>query len=202
MCCLKEVEDPRKPSHRTLNDFAEMLVNAMATAPSDCDTIEDIADWGRTKEPRLRKSLVLNNGIPSEETLLRIFRALNPKQFAVAFRRWVVGVVGALRGGVAVDGKTVRGSGSGGETAIYMVSAFATELGIVLGQEKVASKSNQITAIPELLKALYLNGLLVSIDAMGRPKSIARQTTDQGGTTCCRSKATSRRCMRTRYRFH
>jgi len=62
----------------------------------------------------------------------------------------------------------VRGSGSGGESAIHMVSAFATELGVVLGQEKVASKSNEITAIPELLKALYINGLLVSIDAMGK----------------------------------
>jgi predicted transposase YbfD/YdcC len=181
MCCLKEVDDPRKPSNGTLHDFVEMLVIAMAAALSDCDTIEDIADWGRTKEPWLRKFLVLKNGIPSEETFLRVFRALDPKQFEAAFRRWVVGVVGALRGGVAVDGKTVRGSGSGGETAIHMVSAFATELGIVLGQEKVASKSNEITAIPELLKALYLNGLLVSIDAMGCQKSIARQITDQGG---------------------
>jgi predicted transposase YbfD/YdcC len=158
-----------------------MLVIAMAAALSDCDTIEDIADWGRTKEVWLRQFLVLKNGIPSEETFLRVFRALDPKQFEAAFRRWVVGVVGALRGGVAVDGKTVRGSGSGGETAIHMVSAFATELGIVLGQEKVASKSNEITAIPELLKALYINGLLVSIDAMGCQKSIARQITDQGG---------------------
>jgi hypothetical protein len=93
----------------------------------------------------------------------------------------VAGVVGTLKGGMAVDGKTVRGSGSGGETAIHMVSAFATELGVVLGQEKVASKSNEITAIPELLKALYIKGLLVTIDAMGCQKNIARQITDQGG---------------------
>jgi predicted transposase YbfD/YdcC len=82
---------------------------------------------------------------------------------------------------MAVDGKTVRGSGSGGESPIHMVSAFATELGIVLGQEKVFEKSNEITAIPELLKALYINGLLVTIDAMGCQKNIARQITEQGG---------------------
>jgi len=181
MCCLREVEDPRRPSNGTRHDFVEMLVVAMAAALSDCDTIEDIACWGRTKAPWLREFLVLKNGVPSEETFLRVFRALDPKQFEAAFRRWVAGVVGTLRGSVAVDGKTVRGSGSGGETAIHMVSAFATELGIVLGQEKVASKSNEITAIPELLKALYINGLLVSIDAMGCQKSIAHQITDQGG---------------------
>ncbi len=90
-------------------------------------------------------------------------------------------VVGALNGGIAVDGKTVRGSGHGGETAIHMVSAFATELGVVLGQEKVAAKSNEITAIPELLQALQIKGLLVTIDAMGCQRNIARQITDQGG---------------------
>ena len=84
MCCLREVDDPRKPSNGTLHDFVEMLVIAMAAALSDCDTIEDIADWGRTKEPWLRKFLVLKNGIPSEETFLRVFRALDPKQFEAA----------------------------------------------------------------------------------------------------------------------
>ena len=167
MCCFREVDDPRKPSNGTLHDFLEILVTAIAAVLSDCDTIEDIAHWGREKEDWLRQFLVLKNGVASEETFLRIFRALDPKQFEAAFRRWVAGVVGTLKGGLGVDGKTVRGSGSGGESAIHMVSAFATELGVVLGQEKVASKSNEITAIPELLKALYINGLLVTIDAMG-----------------------------------
>jgi predicted transposase YbfD/YdcC len=174
------VDDPRKPSNGTLHDFQEVLVIAIAAVLSDCDTIEDIAHWGREKEDWLRQFLVLRNGVASEETFLRIFRALDPKQFEAAFRRWVAGVVGTLKGGLGVDGKTVRGSGSGGESAI-MVSAFATELGVVLGQEKVASKSNEITAIPELLKALYINGLLVTIDAMGCQRNIARQITDQGG---------------------
>ena len=181
MCCLKEVDDPRKPSNGTLHDFVEILVIAMAAVLSDCETVEDIAFWGRNKKSWLRRFLVLKNGVPSEETFLRVFRALDPKQFEVAFRRWVAEVVGALKGSVAVDGKTVRGPGSGGETAIHMVSVFATELGVVLGQEKVAAKSNEITAIPELLQALYIKGLLITVDAMGCQRNIARQITDQGG---------------------
>ncbi|MBK7676827.1 MAG: ISAs1 family transposase [Candidatus Accumulibacter sp.] len=180
MCCLREVDDPRKPSNGTLHDFVEILVIAMAAVLSDCDTVEDIAYWAHKKEDWLRQFLPIKNGVPSEKTFLRIFRALDPKQFEVAFRRWVAEVVGALHGGIAVDGKTVRGSGSGGETAIHMVSAFATELGVVLGQEKVAAKSNEITAIPELLQALQIKGLLVTIDAMGCQRNIARQITDQG----------------------
>ena len=179
--CLSEIDDPRKPSNGTLHDFQEILVIAIAAMLSDCDTVEDIAFWARAKEAWLRRFLVLRNGIPSEDTFLRIFRLLDPKTFETVFRRWVGGVVGALRGSLAVDGKTVRGSATGGESAIHMVSAFATELGVVLGQEKVADKSNEITAIPELLDALYLKGLLVSIDAMGCQKRIAQKITDKGG---------------------
>ncbi len=107
MCCLREVDDPRRPSNGTLHDFREILVIAMAAVLSDCDTVEDIAYWGRRKEQWLREFLVLKNGVPSEETFLRVFRALDPRQIELAFRRWVAGVVGALRGGLAVDGKTV-----------------------------------------------------------------------------------------------
>jgi predicted transposase YbfD/YdcC len=181
MSCLTEIDDPRKPSNGTLHDFQEILVIAIAAMLSDSDSVEDIAFWARTKEAWLRRFLALKNGIPSEETFLRIFRVLDPQQFEVVFRRWVGSVVGALNGTIAIDGKTVRGSGNGGETAIHMVSAFATDLGVVLGQEKVADKSNEITAIPELLDALYLKGFLVSIDAMGCQKNIARQITAKGG---------------------
>ena len=175
MGCLNEIDDPRKPSNGTLHDLREILVIAIAATLSDSDT------GARKKEAWQRRFLELKNGIPSEETFLRIFRALDPKQFEAVFRRWVSGVVGALGGTIAVDGRTVRGSGTGGETAIHMVSAFATELGVVLGQEKTARKSNEITAIPELLEALYLKDFLVSIDAMACQKDIARQITAQGG---------------------
>jgi len=144
MCCFRDVDDPRKPSNGTPHDFVEILVIAMAAVLSDCDTVEVIAYWAYKKEEWLGQFLRLKNGVPSAKTFLRIFGTLEPKQFEVAFCRWVAEAVGTLNGGIAVDGKTVRGSGSGGESAIHMVSAFATELGVVLGQEKVAAKSNEI----------------------------------------------------------
>lgn len=187
MSCLAEIDDPRKPSNGTLHDFREILVIMIAAVLSDSDTVEDIAFWARKKQVWLRRFLALKNGIPSEETFLRILRALDPKQFEAAFRRWVGGVVGALSedaalsGTIAIDGKTVRGSGRGGESAIHMVSAFATDLGLVLGQEKVAAKSSELSAIPELLEALSIKGLLVSIDALGCQKSIAKQIVAKKG---------------------
>lgn len=178
---LDEIDDPRQPSNGTLHDFREILVMAIAAALSDSDTVEDIAHWARMREPWLRRFLVLKHGVPSEDTFLRVFRLLDPKQFEACFRRWVSGIVTALGGTIAVDGKTARGSGSGGEDALHMVSAFATDLGLVLGQEKVAGKSNEIMAIPELLSGLHLKGCLVSIDAMGCQKLIADQIVAQGG---------------------
>jgi predicted transposase YbfD/YdcC len=172
---LSDVEDPRQPSNGTRHDFLELLVMTISAVLSDCDTIEDVAAWSRAHTGWLRQFLVLKNGIPSEDTFLRVFRLLDPKLFESCFRRWVSGLIPNLSGTIAVDGKTVRGSGSGGETAIHMVSAFATKLGLVLGQEKVSAKSNEIIAIPELLDALYLKGFLVSIDAMGCQRAIAEK---------------------------
>lgn len=181
MDCLGEIDDPRRPSNGTLHDFREILVMAIAAALSDSDTVEDIANWARMRESWLRRFLVLKNGIPSEDTFLRVFRLLDPKQFETCFRHWVSNVVTALQGTIAIDGKTVCGSGSGGESAIHMVSAFATDLGIVLGQEKVSGKSNELSAIPQLLETIYLKGFLVSIDAQGCQKGIAGQIVAQGG---------------------
>ena len=123
---------------------------------------------------------MIKNGVSSEDTFLRVFRVFDPKMFETTFRRWVAGLAGALRGSLTVDGKTVCGSATGSENAIHMVSAFATALGVPLGQEKVAGKSNEITAIPELLEALYLKDFLVSIDAIGCQTRIALKTAAKG----------------------
>lgn len=179
MDVLAGLKDPRKPSNGTRHDFLETLVMTIAAVLSDCDTMKDVVEWSRAHEGWLRRFMVLKHGIASEDTFLRIFQQLDPKGFESCFRRWVSQTVTSLSGTIAVEGKTVRGSGTGGEQAIHMVSAFATELGLVLGQEKVASKSNEITAIPELLEALYLKGFLVSIDAMGCQKAIARLIIDK-----------------------
>lgn len=173
MDCLSELEDPRQPSNGTRHDFREMLVIAVCACLSDVDHCEDIALWAQQKEGWLRRFLPLANGIPSGTTFLRLFRALDPKQFETFFRRWVSSIVPAVGGQLAVDGKTVRGSADGEAGPAHIVSAFATDLGIAFGQEKVAGKTNEITAIPELLNALFLKGYLVSIDAMGCQKAIA-----------------------------
>jgi predicted transposase YbfD/YdcC len=178
---LREADDPRKPSNATLHDFVEILVIAMAAVRSDGDTVEDIDHWAYKKEGWQRPFLPLKSGVASENTFLRIFEALDPKQFGVVFRRWVAEVVGTPHGSVAFDGKTVGGSGSGGETVIHVVSAFATELGVDLGQEMVAAKSKEITAIRELLHARHIKDLLITTDAMRYQTSSARQITDQGG---------------------
>ena len=181
MTLLNEVDDPRRPSNGTLHNFQEILVIAICAVLSDADNVDDFAAWARVKEEWLRRFLVLKNGIPSQDTFFRVFGALNPQQFEAVFRRWVGGIVPALSRTIAVDGKTLRGSGKGADSPVHMVSAFATDLGLVLGQEKVAGKSNEITAIPELLQALFLKGHLVTIDAMGCQKAIAAQIVTQKG---------------------
>jgi DDE_Tnp_1-associated len=120
---LSDVDDPRQPSNGTRHDFLELLVMTISAVLSDCDTIEDVAAWSRAHTGWLRQFLVLQNGVPSEDTFLRVFRLLDPKQFESCFRRWVSRIIPNLSGTIAVDGKTVRGSGNGGETAIHMVSA-------------------------------------------------------------------------------
>jgi predicted transposase YbfD/YdcC len=181
MDMLNEVEDPRKPSNGTLHNFQEILVIAICAVLSDADNVDDFAEWGRTKEAWLRKFLPLKNGIPSRKTFFRVFSVLNPVRFEAAFRRWIGGIVPAVARTIAVDGKSLRGSAKGTESPVHRVSAFATDLGLVLGQEKVTGKSNEITAIPALLEALYLKGHLVTIDAMGCQSAIAAQIVEQKG---------------------
>jgi predicted transposase YbfD/YdcC len=170
---LGEIEDPRTGNGKR-HDLVEVLVIAICAIFAEVEGFEDMAEWARVKEAWLRGFLRLENGIPSHDTFNRIFRILDPKPFEQVFRRWVGGVVRALRQNVAIDGKALRGSAKAGESPVHMVSAFATGLGLVLGQEKVADKSNEITAIPTLLEALAIRGALVSIDAMGTQREIAR----------------------------
>ena len=183
MDCLDEIDDPRETSNGTLYDFREMLVIAICASLCDMDTCADFALWPQAREPWLRRFLTLKNGTPSSATFYRLFRALDPKQFEAFFRRWVSQIVPAAAppGQMAIDGKTISGSADGAQRPAHIVSAFSTELGIVFGQERVDLKSNEITAIPELLEALYVKGLLVSIDAMGCQKEIARKIIDKGG---------------------
>ena len=154
---------------------------AICAVLSDADNVDDFAALARVKEDGLRRFLLLKNGIPSQDIFLRVFGALYPKQFEVVFRRWVGGMAPALNRTIAVDGKTLRGSGKGADSPVHRFSPLAIDLGRVLGQEKVTGKSNEITAIPKWLQALTLKGHLVTIDAMGCQKAIAAQIVAQKG---------------------
>ena len=140
---------------------------------SDADSFEDITLWGRLKADWLRRFLVLQNGIPSPDTFLRVFRVLDPKQFEAVFRRWVGGIVGALDGVMAVDGKTLRRSADGDAAPVHMVSAFSTELGLVLKSHgrtvmqlsSVAARGKEID--PELWPGCKTIGCVVSRRVVG-----------------------------------
>lgn len=178
---LGQIEDPRRRSNGTRHVLREVLAVAICAMLSNVETFEDIALWGQLKLPWLRRFLVLKHGVPSHDTFGRLFALMDPQQFEAVFRRWVGDIVPALDRQIAIDGKCVRGSATGGAQAIHLVSAFATDMGLALGQEKVAAKSNEIEAIPALLDALYLKGHVVSIDAMGCQRAVAETITHKGG---------------------
>jgi predicted transposase YbfD/YdcC len=174
MSCLAQIEDPRRAGYACRHDLQEILAIAVCAVLCDMNSFEDMAFWAEHKTAWLKRFLKLEGDVPSHDTFNRVFRLLDPRSFEAAFRRWVGGLVPAVANGtLAVDGKTVRGSGDGATSPIHVVSAFATECGLVLGQLKVDGKTNEITAIPELLDALLIKGYLVSIDAMGCQSEIA-----------------------------
>ena len=139
--------------------------------------------FGKSKEEWFRTFLELPNGIPSQDTFGEVFSRLDPEQFQSCFMEWTQQVAQLAQGEVAaIDGKTVRRSHdrSRGRAAIHLVSAWASAKAMTLGQVKVGTKPNEITAIPKLLELLALHGCIVTIDAMGRQKEIARQIVEGG----------------------
>jgi predicted transposase YbfD/YdcC len=143
-----------------------------------------IENWGKAKQEWLESFLELPEGIPSHDTFGRVFAQIDMEGFQTCFVEWMKGVAQVSEGEiVAIDGKKLRRSHDKkvGKGAIHMVSAWATENHMVLGQRKVDEKSNEITAIPELLEVLVLSGCIVTIDAMGCQKDIAKKITDKGG---------------------
>lgn len=176
-----QLEDPRldRKKRHSLHDIIAITVCAVIAG---ADGWTEVALFGRSKEDWLRTFLKLPNGIPSHDTFGRFFSLLDPAAFQQCFISWVRAVHQSVQGVVAIDGKTARRShdrGKGKE-AIHMVSAWATENGVALGQNKVSAKSNEITAIPELVKLLQIKGCLVTIDAMGCQREIARAIAQAG----------------------
>jgi len=176
-----QLDDPRleRKKRHILVDIVGITICAVIAG---ADGWTDVALFGRSKEAWLRTFLKLPNGIPSHDTFGRVFALLDPGTFQRCFIHWVQAVHETVQGVVAIDGKTARRSHDHGKgkKALHLVSAWATENGVALGHVKTDDKSNEITAIPELLKLLQLKGCLVTIDAMGCQRDIAQAILDAG----------------------
>ncbi|NEO74632.1 MAG: ISAs1 family transposase [Moorea sp. SIO3H5] len=180
---FREVEDPRiERSKRHL--LIDIIIITILAVICGANGWVGVATFGQAKYEWLNTILELPNGIPSHDTFGDVFARLNPEQLQKCFLRWVRSVSCLTQGEViAIDGKTLRRSYDSGDNkgAIHMVSAWANNNRLVLGQRKVDEKSNEITAIPELLKVLAIEGCIITIDAMGTQTAIAEQIITQGG---------------------
>lgn len=175
------LEDPRA-EHLNDHKLIDILIVAVCAVICGAEGWTDVELFGNERLEWLRQFLELKHGIPSHDTFGRVFARLDPAQFEQSFLSWVGAVFSVTAGEVvAIDGKTLRRSHdrSNGKEAIHLVSAWATANHLVLGQHKIDDKSNEITAIPELLRLLMLNGCIVTIDAMGCQTEIAEQIVDQ-----------------------
>jgi predicted transposase YbfD/YdcC len=177
-----ELTDPRMDRGK-LHLLLDILVIAICAVICGADTWVEMEAYGKAKYDWLKQFLVLPYGIPSHDTFARVLARLKPEELQRCFLNWIRTVSELTQGEVvAIDGKTLRRSfdRAAGKGAIHMVSAWATANRLVLGQEKVDEKSNEITAIPALLRLLEVEGCIVTIDAMGCQKEIARTIVEQG----------------------
>jgi predicted transposase YbfD/YdcC len=172
---FQDLPDPRVKG-RCDHDLMDVLVIAVCTLLCGGAGFDDMADFGRAKHPWFKSFLTLRHGIPSHDTFNRVFAALKPEAFLDCFLRWTQSLRQAVAQEiVALDGKALRRALRRGQSPRYIISAWAQGNGLVLGQFKVADKSNEITALPHLLRVLELAGCIVTVDAMGCQKTIAKE---------------------------
>ena len=180
--CFSTMKDPRARLGRCYHNFLDIIVIGVCGVICGCDNWEQIGKFAEHRRPWLERFLKLPHGIPSYHTIKRVFGFLDPQAFQRCFVDWTQALCRQLGlAQVAIDGKTLRGSGGALGPALHLVSAWATDSHLSLGQVAVEEKSNEITAIPKLLELLDVNGALVTIDAMGCQKEIAKAIRDQGG---------------------
>lgn len=180
---FENLEDPRIDRTKK-HEFMSILTIALCGVICGANTWVDIENFGNSKREWLEKHLELPNGIPSHDTFGRVFERLDAEQFQTCFVEWMKVINEHTRGQVLpIDGKQLRRSHdkTNGKKAIYMVSAWAAENRLVLAQSKVDEKSNEITAIPELLNVLELSGCIVTMDAMGCQTAFAKTIVEKGG---------------------
>lgn len=172
---LEEVPDPRVTC-TVDHDLTDVLMIALCTILSGGDSFYDMEDFGEVRLPWLKTFLRLRNGAPKHDTYNRVFQALDPKDFGDCLARWTQSVRAVLGGEVvALDGKAIRRALNQGEDTRVIVSAWATASGLLLGQRQVKAKSNEITIVPALLRALELAGCIVTADALHCQKNIAKE---------------------------
>jgi predicted transposase YbfD/YdcC len=185
IAAFETIEDPRcewKVEHRLI----DILVIAVCAVLGEAESFEDIALYGRCKQPWLEGFLELPNGIPSHDTFRRVFMLIDPEAFERSFLGWVRAVFRpdeAAPRQLAIDGKTVRRSfdRKHGRSPLHLVSAYATEDGIVLAQRAAENKGGELAVLPDLLDGLDLRGCLVSLDALACHPGVAERITDRGG---------------------
>ncbi len=181
--CFRDLVDPRI-AHGRRHRLLDIVTIAVCAVISGAESWVEVAQWGRIKQDWLADWLDLPHGIPTHDTFGRVFARLDPGQFEAGFLRWVQTVAQTAEPEViALDGKTIRRSGDtyAGTRPLHLVSAWATAQRLVLAQEAVETKDNEITTLPTLLARLDLAGQTVTIDAMGCQREIAAQIVDQGG---------------------
>lgn len=178
--CFAIVSDPRI-NRKKLYPLEEVLFVVICGSVCGAESWRDFVIFGNEKLDYLRRFFNFENGIPSKNTFCRVMGILDPEQLKSSLLEWIKSLQQVLKGVIAIDGKTVRRSFDKAlsQNAIHIVSAFATDLQLTLGQEKVSEKSNEITAIPKLLKLLDIAGTIITIDAMGCQKDIAKQIRDK-----------------------
>jgi len=189
--CFGDIHDPRVQG-RCDYTLVEIITIAICAIVAGADTWTGVETFGKSKETWLKQFLPLKKGIPAHDTFGDVFQMIDGEEFQRSFIRWVKQVFTVTKGQVvAIDGKTVRRSHDKaiGKDAIHIVSAWANQNGITLGQYKVDEKTNEITAIPELLQLLNVAGCIVTIDAMGCQKKIAQAIRDKQADYVLRVKA-------------
>ena len=178
--CFETLPDPRvvgRTSHRLL----DILFLTLCGVICGMDDWEAVEEWGQARLDWLRQFVPLENGIPSHDTLGRVFAVLDAAQFEACFVRWMSALCPSLEGEiVAIDGKTARRSYESDQAALHMVHAFVCGRGLTLGQWKTEEKSNEITALPVLIDSLDRAGATVTLDAMGCQKTVAQAIIDKG----------------------
>jgi predicted transposase YbfD/YdcC len=180
---FRQLSDPRRRSRgnfrHQLPDIVLLVISAVLCGADDW---EQIADFGAEQQQWLRRYGEFRHGIPSHDTINRVISAIAPSEIESCFKQWVNGLrADAAEELIAIDGKTIRNSHHGQKAAVHIVSAYATQSGLCLGQVATGAKSNEITAIPALIALLDIKGCTVSVDAMGCQRNIARKIKKEKG---------------------